>query len=106
MRWSMQQNELRLDRFTRGTLAVIAMLLVVIAVELWGTQPSSLPTAQAQIPDSGRQRMEMIDEARRTNDLLAEILGHLRTKPVKVQMESTDSSRDDARASKQAKRVR
>jgi hypothetical protein len=78
-------HEFRLDRFTRGLLAVIAVLLAVIAVELWQGRPSMLPTAMAQIPDSGAQRYQMIDEAVKTNKFLADILDHLRTKSIKVQ---------------------
>jgi hypothetical protein len=89
-----ENQEVRLDRFTRILLAVIAALLAVIAVELWQARPSMLPEATAQIPDSGAQRYQMIGEAQKTNEILANILDHLRTKSIKVQTqaETTDKS--------------
>lgn len=86
----MNKVEFTLDRLTRYLLIAIAMLLAVIAVELWSGRPSMLPAARAQIPDSGSQRFALLEEARRTNDLLSQILDHLRTKPMKVRMEGTD----------------
>lgn len=78
------------DRLTRTMLGAIAGLLAVIAVALWDGRPSLLPAASAQIPDSGRQRQELVREVRRSNELLAQILEHLRTKPVKVQTLDAD----------------
>ncbi len=77
-------------RSTRILLTVIAVLLAIIALELWHAGPGMTPAASAQIPDSGLQRVNLIDEARRTNALLSDILEHLRTKPVKVEMQRTD----------------
>jgi hypothetical protein len=90
----MGSQEVRLDRFTRCLLAVITVLLTVIAVELWQGRPSMLPEAMAQIPDSGAQRYQMIAETQKTNNLLADILDHLRNKAIKVQTaaETTDKS--------------
>jgi len=79
-----------LDRGTRLLLAAITALLAVIAVELWAARPPLAGQAQAQIPDSGLQRNVLIDEARRTNQLLADILNHLQNKPVKVKPADTD----------------
>ena len=49
------------------------VLLIFLAVatlwRVWLPSPQ-LPAAYGQIPDSGKQRQEILDEARRTNQLL------------------------------------
>ena len=89
-----------LDRWTRFVLLAITVLLTVIAVELWGGRPSTLASAQAQIPDTAAQRQQLIVESKRTNELLGQILEHLRTKPVKVRMVSTDKQEEPDRGKK------
>ena len=89
---AMSRQEFTLDRFTRGVLAALTVLLTVIAVELWAWLPSTAPAAMAQVPDSGAQRNQIIDEAHRTNQLLEQILDHLRTKTVKVKNADTDKA--------------
>lgn len=86
-----------LDRFTRGLLVVLTGLLAVVAVELWVGLSDRGP-ALAQIPDTGLQRQQIADEARRTNQLLEQILNHLKTGSVKVKIESADkrTGRKDA----------
>ncbi|MFQ5422691.1 MAG: hypothetical protein ACE5F9_01795 [Phycisphaerae bacterium] len=86
----MNRHECTLDRFTKCTLTALTALLAIIALELWGGRPTTLPAATAQIPDTGRQRQDILIEARKTNNLLVQILDHLRTKAVKVRMEDTD----------------
>ncbi len=85
------------DRYTRLLLTAITVLLTVIAIELWAERPPLVREARAQIPDSGLQRNVMIDEARRTNKLLEEILDHLKNKPIKVKSVDTDKSDGDTR---------
>lgn len=65
---------------------IVILLLGVIAIQMWSGGPSILPEAQAQIPDTGMQRKQLIDEARRTNELLSDILTQLREKPIKVRV--------------------
>ncbi len=91
-----------LDRWTQRILYVIAVLLAVIAVELWQARPSMLPRAAAQIPDTALQRENIVREAKRTNTLLTQILEHLRSKPIKVEMRGTDGGDGKARGSKGA----
>jgi len=81
------------DRYTRLLLTVIAALLTVIAVELAVQRPDIAATAQAQIPDSGAQRYQLIGEGQRTNQLLDDILTHLRTKPIKVEMQAESADK-------------
>ncbi len=85
----MERQVISLDRFTGFLLTTIAGLLCVIAVELW-VGLGDRGRVQAQIPDTGLQRKQIVDETRQTNDLLQKILDHLRTGSVKVKMESAD----------------
>lgn len=85
----MNPRTLTFDRFTRSILVVLTLLLSVIAVELWiGLADRS--TAVAQIPDTGLQRQNIVEETRRTNQLLEQILTQLRTGTMKVRSESAD----------------
>ena len=93
----MDKQVFTLDRWTRYVLVAITALLTVVAVELWAGRPSALPSAHAQVPDTGRQRLRLIEESRRTNELLTEILDHLRTKPIKVKVIGTDKSKESRR---------
>ncbi len=90
-----------LDQPTRRLLTAIAVLLAVLIVELWALRPDSTTPAHAQIPDTGLQRQQIVDEQRRTNDLLSATLEHLRTKSVKVRVESSEKP---AAAAKRADR--
>ncbi|MCA9250268.1 MAG: hypothetical protein R3E58_01790 [Phycisphaerae bacterium] len=69
---------------TKGILIVIAALLMVIAAELSSNQPRMLATAAAQIPDAGKQRQEHLEEVRKANRTLKQILEHLWTKTSNV----------------------
>lgn len=79
-----------LDRFTRGILTALTVLLTVIAVELWANRPSDLPVANAQIPDTGYQRQQIVDQIRITNSLLEQVLQHLRSKPIQVTIKAEE----------------
>ncbi|GMU32913.1 MAG: hypothetical protein HS101_04030 [Planctomycetia bacterium] len=79
-----------LDRFTRGILCALTVLLTIIAIELWVGRPDGVPTARAQIPDTALQRREIVEETRRTNVLLGQILEHLKTKPVQVTIKADE----------------
>jgi len=90
------------DRFTRGILCALTVLLTIIAIELWVGRPDSVMTAQAQIPDTALQRREIVEETRRTNALLEQILEHLKTKPVQVTIKADERKQagDPARKGK------
>lgn len=90
------QGTVYLDRWTRGVLVVLCILLTVIAVELWAGAADRTPQAAAQIPDSGLQRHQMVDEQRRTNRLLERILEHLQSKPIRTVI-TTDEKKDAGR---------
>ncbi len=84
-------------RRTHLLLSCIAAVLAIIAIELSDRLPLPRSTAAlAQIPDTARQRQDIVNETRRTNELLAQILEHLQGKPVKVVVESPDKARGEA----------
>lgn len=96
----MREGTLLLDKYTRVLLTIIAVLLTVIAIELAQQGSPSLPTAQAQIPDTALQRKLVVDELRTSNRHLSAILEHLRSKSVKVEMKETDTRKGNPAGSR------
>ena len=86
----MPNSTITLDRYTRGVLTALAGLLTVLIVELWVGMPGSAPTAQAQIPDTGLQRQNLVQETQKTNELLQKIYDQLKTGTIKVKTETAD----------------
>jgi|CXWL01.1.fsa_nt_gi hypothetical protein len=87
---STQRHVMVLERGVKRTLACIAAILVVIAVELAMLTPGRTPAVQAQIPDTALQRQNILAETQRTNELLQKILGHLQSKSIKVVMQGAE----------------
>lgn len=59
-------------------LVVVVFLQLLILFGQWLSAPGYLPSAQAQVTDPGRDRLQMIDELRSINvklDKLIQILG-------------------------------
>jgi len=83
-------NETISARWLRWCLTAIAVLLAVIAIELSVSIRPFTPSAQAQIPDSGMQRNQLLEAQRQTNAKLDAILKHLRTQTIKVKVLGTD----------------
>jgi hypothetical protein len=83
-------NQTTNDRWLRWTLTAIAALLAVIAIELSALLGPLEPQANAQIPDSGLQRVQLLEAQQRTNATLDQILQHLRTQTIKVVVTGTD----------------
>lgn len=81
---SQHQNRPRLT-FVLGALVVLTCLRV------WtGPQPI-LPRAEAQIPDSAAQRKQILDEVRRTNDLLVQVKDLLEKGTLNVRVQGADN---------------
>ncbi len=70
----------------------LIVLVLATCIRVWTGPVSVDQQAVAQIPDSGLQRKQLLDETARTNELLSEILTHLRTQTLKVRIESTDKT--------------
>lgn len=90
-------NDAMNSRWLRWSLTVIAGLLAIIAIELSVFIGPLTPRAQAQIPDSGLQRRQLLELQRETNTKLDRILQHLRTQTVKVQVVGTDKGKETGR---------
>lgn len=93
----------KVDTYTRISLTVIAVLLAVVAAGLWGQGANVTPVAEAQVeqqpgraamilPDSGRQRQQMIAEMQAMRTSLAEMQEVLANGQVKVVVVSADQS--------------
>jgi len=64
-------------RSTRLWVVVVGLQLLILASQ-WGGSATSLPQAQAQVPDAGAQRIAMIDQLKELNakvDKLVDLLG-------------------------------
>ena len=73
--------------FTRA----LAALVLLTCFRVWTWPAPMLPVAQAQIPDSGLQRKLLLDEAKRTNQLLGEIRQILTSHIFNVRVEGADN---------------
>ena len=78
------------QRSLRWLLAAIVVFLALIAVELSVLTGSVMPYASAQVPDEGLQRLELLEAQRLTNTRLEQILRHLQTQTIKVEVTGTD----------------
>jgi hypothetical protein len=74
----------RLARF------VIGALLLATFVRVWASPGMAIETAQAQIPDAGAQRLDLLREVRRTNELLEKLLQALAKDTLKVEVRNFD----------------
>lgn len=71
--------------------AVLGLFALLTCLHVWtGPQPF-IQRAEAQIPDSGRQRKLLLEETRRTNQLLAEIAQILRESTLNVRVAPADN---------------
>jgi hypothetical protein len=79
-------------------LVIIAGLQILTVAGQWLGQPSVLPTVQAQVPDAGAQRNQIIDELKGTNaklDRLVTLLesGNVHVKTTAVEEKETRRTR-------------
>ena len=77
---------------------LLGIFVLATCLRVWVGPEGVLPRAEAQIPDSGLQRRQMLEEIQRTNQLLEEIIQILRTQTIKVSLPSTDKSKSGAPA--------
>ncbi len=74
---------------------IIAIIAIVTLIKVW-VGPITIPQeAMAQVPDSGKQRILLLEQAKRTNQLLAEIKQILAKDTLKVQWEGADKPSTD-----------
>ena len=83
------------ERLLRTALG-LAVLATVWRV--WLGPITLVPSAQAQIPNAGEQRIELVREVRESNALLRKILNTLRNETLKVDLGGTDKKSTSGQA--------
>lgn len=68
------------------------LLIGLILWKVWIGPFDPVGVASAQIPDSAAQRKQLIEELRRTNELLARIDETIRTHTIKVRVTGADNT--------------
>lgn len=77
-------------QYRRWVWALMGAMTLVTCLKVWIAPGSTLPQAQAQLPDSAKQRLMLLEEARMTNQLLGEIKHILKTRTFNVRLDSAD----------------
>ena len=73
---------------------VIGLFALLTAIRVWTGPVPLIEPASAQIPDSGLQRQQLLDETRRTNQLLQEIKQILNSGTLNVRFPGADNPSD------------
>lgn len=84
-------------RGSRARRWTVATLFVLTLAKVWLPAVTEPVAAEAQIPDAGAQRVQLVEEARRTNEILAEIRDILRKEPLQVIVRSADNQSEEPR---------
>ncbi len=74
--------------------SIITIILVLTCLKVWLGPADIIQPAVAQIPNSGQQRYDMIDELKRVNKQLSELIAVMKTHTIKVQMAGGDRASD------------
>lgn len=85
------QTNRRGRRFLRVLLGAV---LIATCVKVWLGPETSMPTAEAQIPNAGNQRIQLVNEIRKSNELLAQIALTLKSQTLKVAIQGTDNTKE------------
>ena len=70
---------------------LVVFLVLLTCLRIWLGPFPLLERAEAQIPDAGLQRKQLVDEARRTNELLSDIKRILETQTLHVRLQGADN---------------
>ena len=76
----------KVDGYTRAVLTIIAVLLTFVVIGLWFETPSSVPVAQAKIPDSGQQLYDLMEKMESVRAATDRVAGVLTSGKAKVQV--------------------
>ena len=74
--------------------SVIALALLITCIRVWVGPLTMVQPAQAQLPDSALQRKHLLEEARRTNQLLGQIKQLLEKHTFNVRIQGADNQAD------------
>ena len=75
----------------------VTTLFIITFARVWLPSVTEPAAAEAQIPDAGAQRVQLVEEARRTNEILTEIRDILRKEPLQVIVRSADNQSEEPR---------
>lgn len=78
-------------------LGVVVALQVLTLVGQWVSSSGGNSQANAQVPDAGSQRNQMIDQLKATNDKLDKLVTLLQDGKLQVHVVSPDDSKGGAR---------
>ena len=70
---------------------LVTFFVVLTCLRIWLGPFPLLERAEAQIPDAGLQRKQILDEARHTNELLSDIKRILESQTLHVRLEGADN---------------
>jgi len=70
---------------------LVVFFVILTCFRIWLGPFPLLERAEAQIPDAGLQRKQLIDESRRTNELLSDIKRILETQTLHVSLQGADN---------------
>lgn len=76
------------SRWIERTLMVVVLLT---CLRVWIGPVDILNKAQAQLPDSAKQRIMLLNETKQTNRLLSEIKQILRNETLHVRLQTADN---------------
>ena len=78
-------------RQNRCVIRLVTLLVALTCLRIWLGPFPLLERAEAQIPDAGLQRKQLVDEARRSNELLSDIKRILESQTLHVRLEGADN---------------
>jgi len=78
----------------RTVRLLVAGVLAATCARVWLDPGEVVPRASAQIPDAGLQRRELVEEVRRSNRLLEQVLHTLKSETIQVRLDGTDNTSD------------
>jgi len=70
---------------------LVVFFVILTCLRIWFGPFPLLERAEAQIPDAGMQRKQLVEEARRTNELLSDIKRILETQTLHVRLQGADN---------------
>jgi hypothetical protein len=82
-----------MTKLTRLLTIVIVLQGMILAGQWLGSGHGYLTSAQAQVTDPGRDRMQLLDEMRKTNDKLDKLMEILRSGDLQVRVIQPDDNK-------------
>ena len=70
---------------------LVVFFVILTCLRIWLGPLPLLERAEAQIPDAGLQRKQLVEQAQRTNELLSDIKRILETQTLHVRLQGADN---------------